>query len=111
MGACREPSDSPIAFLPPLVGAASRPVSAILGGTGTGLVCGWLAGGIAPPRGARSAVVLVAAGGVLVAEAFALAGDAAAIALLVALGLGAGLRWAWTSWLRLRAQPDAKGGA
>jgi hypothetical protein len=56
-------------------------------------------------------VVLVAAGGVLVAEAFVLAGGAAAIALLGALGLGASLRGGWTSWLRLRAQQNAKGGA
>jgi NhaP-type Na+/H+ or K+/H+ antiporter len=88
-----------------------RPVIAILGGAGTGLVCGWLTGGIGRPRRPRAAVVLVAAGGALVAESFALAGGAAAVALLVALGLGVGLRGGWTSWLRLRAQQDAKGGA
>jgi hypothetical protein len=83
---------------------------AVLGAAGTGVVCGWLAGGVSRP-GAKSLGVLLAALAALVAEAFALAGGAAVGAVLAALVAGASARTAWTWWLRRRAQPDLIGDA
>jgi hypothetical protein len=83
---------------------------AVLGGAGTGVVCGWLAGGVSRPD-ARSVGVFLAAGAALVAEAFALAGRAAVGAALVAVVAGASARTAWTWWLRRRAQREGTGGA
>jgi hypothetical protein len=81
---------------------------AVLGGAGTGVVCGWLAGGVSRPD-AKSVGVLLAAGAALVAEAFALAGGTAVGAVLAALAAGAGARAGWTWWLRRRAQPIPTG--
>jgi len=61
-------------------------VIATLGGAGSGLVWGWFAGGIARPRRASSIGAVAAAFLALAAEAYALAGGVAAVALVGALG-------------------------
>lgn len=76
---------------------------ATIGGAGSGLVWGWYAGGVGRPRRAGSIGAFAAAGIALVGEAFALAGSLAAVALLVALGVGVGLRAVWIARLRGRA--------
>ena len=83
---------------------------ATIGGAGSGLVWGWFAGGIARPRRARSIGAVAAAFLALAGEAYALAGGAAAIALLGALAVGLGLRAAWIRWLRGRVERAPKGG-
>ena len=82
---------------------------ATIGGAGSGLVWGWYAGGVARPRRAGPIGAFAAAVIALVGEAFALAGAPAAVALLVALGAGVGLRAAWIAWLRSRASLEGGG--